>query len=116
MFDYETATAKILAEKVPLCDECQGVLKPDVVFFGESVKHLRECQELAQSADLFFVVGSSLVVTPAAFIPSMTSGSIVVVHKGDMSHMYLPKERIGIQAEEDIDTFFKEVNRHLALV
>ncbi len=114
-FDYETATEKTLAEEVPRCDECNGVLKPDVVFFGEAVKHLGECQALAQNADLFFVVGTSLVVTPAALMPMMTSAPIVVVHKGEISHMYLPKERIDIFADEDIDTFFKAVNEHLDL-
>ncbi len=115
-YDYDTATAKILDEDVPLCNECKGVLKPDVVFFGESVKYLNECQTLAQKADLFFVIGSSLVVTPAALLPSLTSASIVVVHKGEMSHMYLSKDRIGIFADEDIDTFFTAVNGYLGVL
>ncbi|MCP4601000.1 MAG: RNA polymerase subunit sigma [Proteobacteria bacterium] len=115
-FDYDTATAKILAEEVPLCDECSGVLKPDVVFFGESVKYLAECQTLARQADLFFVIGSSLMVTPAALLPSFTSSPIVVVHKGEISQMYLPRDRVDMFADEDIDTFFTEIDRHLNLL
>ncbi len=116
LFDYETATAKIVAEPVPHCEECGGVLKPDVVFFGEAVKRLGECQALAQSADLFFVVGSSLVVTPAALLPMMTSAPIVVVHKGEISSAYLPPERIALFADEYIDTFFEAVDSHLNLL
>lgn len=115
-FDFETAREKTLDEDVPCCDACGGVLKPDVVFFGEAVKHLFECQALARQADLFFVVGSSLVVTPAAFLPAMTSGAIVVVNKGELSHSHLPASRVDVFAEEDIDTFFTAVDAHLDAV
>ncbi len=49
---------------VPACQRCQGMLKPDVVFFGENVnKHIVESalQQLSQ-ADALLVVGSSLMV------------------------------------------------------
>jgi NAD-dependent SIR2 family protein deacetylase len=50
--------------RVPVCDYCQGMLKPDVVFFGEGVP--RERVEAAQAAlahaDALLVVGSSLAV------------------------------------------------------
>lgn len=50
--------------RVPVCARCAGLLKPDVVFFGESVPRDRVCaatQELAQ-ADALLVIGSSLMV------------------------------------------------------
>jgi len=50
--------------QVPACDQCGGVLKPDVVFYGESVP--RECVSIAMqalaAADAMLVVGSSLMV------------------------------------------------------
>jgi NAD-dependent SIR2 family protein deacetylase len=49
---------------VPACTRCDGVLKPDVVFFGESVPRPRvdaATQQLEQ-ADAVLVVGSSLMV------------------------------------------------------
>jgi NAD-dependent SIR2 family protein deacetylase len=49
---------------VPACDTCGGLLKPDVVFFGESVP--RDRVQLAfsalESADAMLIVGSSLMV------------------------------------------------------
>lgn len=52
------------AFEVPACDDCGGLLKPDVVFFGENVP--RERVERAQAhlaaADAMLVVGSSLMV------------------------------------------------------
>jgi len=105
-YSYEESARKVESEGVPLCDSCRGVLKPDVVFFGENVMHFDACQELAARADLLFVVGSSLVVTPAAWLPSLCSGSIVVVNRGEISRTYLPSSRVALHVEEDIDTFF----------
>jgi len=50
--------------RVPDCPACGGVLKPDVVFFGENVPRPRvEAAEAAlQAADAMLVVGSSLMV------------------------------------------------------
>ena len=53
---------------VPACESCGGVLKPDVVFFGENVPKPRveRCYEavdaLDPSADMLLVLGSSLTV------------------------------------------------------
>ncbi len=48
----------------PACDACGGVLKPDVVFFGESVPRARveRCREMLADADALLVLGSSLMV------------------------------------------------------
>jgi len=55
----------------PLCSECNGKLRPAVVFFGESLNPqiLHMAFEEAGSCDFLLVVGSSLVVYPAADIP-----------------------------------------------
>ncbi len=49
---------------VPECAACGGLLKPDVVFFGESVPHerVRRALAAAERADAMLVVGSSLMV------------------------------------------------------
>ncbi|NEL42505.1 MAG: NAD-dependent deacetylase, partial [Xanthomonas perforans] len=49
---------------VPPCPVCGGVLKPDVVFFGENVPRERVERAFAhlQAADAVLVVGSSLMV------------------------------------------------------
>jgi NAD-dependent deacetylase len=58
--------------EVPDCPYCHGILKPDAVFFGEALPEgtLREAIRRAQNCDLFIVVGSTLVVYPAAYIPT----------------------------------------------
>jgi NAD-dependent deacetylase len=60
-------------------------------------------------ADLLFVVGSSLAVTPAAWLPGVCPGRIVVVNRGEISSSWLPSSRVALHAEEDIDTFFRAV-------
>jgi NAD-dependent SIR2 family protein deacetylase len=49
---------------VPSCTRCGGVLKPDVVFFGESVPRPRvdAAMQRLERADAVLVVGSSLMV------------------------------------------------------
>lgn len=112
-YDYESGKKKVFEEEVPHCDKCGGVIKPDIVFFGEPVKYLDECFELAHGADLFFVVGSSLVVTPAATLPAYCPGKIIIVNKGECSTAYLPERRVFLKAEYDIDTFFQAVQNIL---
>lgn len=50
--------------EVPACPVCAGILKPDVVFFGESVprERVEGAMESARNADAMLVVGSSLMV------------------------------------------------------
>lgn len=57
--------------KVPYCDDCSGPLKPATISFGQSMPE-RETQEAyhrSSTCDLFIVIGSSLVVQPAASLP-----------------------------------------------
>ena len=57
--------------KVPHCDDCSGILKPDTVSFGQSMPEdkMAKAYRLAEECDLCVVLGSSLVVYPAAYIP-----------------------------------------------
>jgi NAD-dependent deacetylase len=58
-------------ELPPRCGACDGVLKPDTVLFGEQLPEhaLLRGHALAQKADVFLAVGSSLTVEPAASLP-----------------------------------------------
>jgi NAD-dependent SIR2 family protein deacetylase len=49
---------------VPACDACGGLLKPDVVFFGESVpkERVRRAMAAVERSDAMLIVGSSLMV------------------------------------------------------
>ena len=55
----------------PICDDCPGFLKPDTVSFGQSLPKdaVKTAFEEAENCELFVVIGSSLVVNPAAQLP-----------------------------------------------
>lgn len=68
--------------------ECGGSFKSSVVGFGDSLpsKDLTESFEHARSCDLFIVIGSSLVVTPAATIPVVayeSGAKLVIINQGE---------------------------------
>ncbi len=56
-----------LTDKIPTC-ECGGLIRPDVVWFGEYLPEdqLGASEKAAKSCNVFFVVGTSAVVYPAA--------------------------------------------------
>ncbi len=75
-------------EEIPDCLECHGILKPDGVFFGEALpqKVLNDSIFHAQHCDLCIVVGSTLVVYPAAYMPvyAVQAGAkLIIVNMSD---------------------------------
>lgn len=62
--DAEIADAELVSFRVVGCNRCGGVLKPDVVFFGENVPRqlVDRCFALVDDARLLLVLGSSLTV------------------------------------------------------
>jgi NAD-dependent deacetylase len=56
---------------VPDCSACGGVVKPHTILFGEAMPPdaVAEAERRAGAADLFVVLGSSLIVYPAAYMP-----------------------------------------------
>ena len=70
------------SESVPRCKECDGLLRPDVVWFGEALPRdqLEAAVEAARSCDVFFSIGTSGVVRPAASLAhaAKNKGAILV--------------------------------------
>jgi NAD-dependent deacetylase len=76
--------ARLAEEMPPRCCRCGGIhLKPAAVFFGEALPPgaIETAYELARASDLMLVVGSSLAVFPAAYIPrqALHSGAPLVI-------------------------------------
>ncbi|MCP4726154.1 MAG: NAD-dependent deacylase, partial [bacterium] len=68
--------------QVPYCDSCSSMLRPDVVWFGEMLPEeaLREADNAIMHTEVFFSVGTSAVVHPAASMPvwAKNSGAYLV--------------------------------------
>ncbi len=69
-------------EQAPRCEKCGGLVRPDVVWFGEMLPQevFAEAEKAAEWSDICFVVGTSAVVYPAAYIPltAKKNGSYIV--------------------------------------
>lgn len=74
----------VLAGSIPHCD-CGGVFKPDITFFGEMLpeKAWQGAVEAISKADLLLVIGTSLVVHPAAYLPEhrRSEAKVVVINR-----------------------------------
>jgi NAD-dependent deacetylase len=64
-------STEISLDKIPPRCECTGAFKPDAVFFGEAIPPmaLSRSQQEARSCGVMLVIGTSAVVTPAAYMP-----------------------------------------------
>jgi NAD-dependent deacetylase len=69
--------------EVPYCEDCGGIIKPATVSFGQPMPEVetKRAFEFSRNCQLFMVVGSSLVVHPAAMMPvaAVQSGARLVI-------------------------------------
>src|SRR5205823_3872539 len=77
---------RVLAgEGEPPCQSCGGILKSTTISFGQQLplQAMERAQELHSTAQLCLVIGSSLVVMPAAMLPELTldaGGRLAIVN------------------------------------
>jgi NAD-dependent deacetylase len=74
------------SDKVPVCARCGGLLKPDVVLYGERLppQELDAARREAQTCDLMLVAGTSLQTPPAANLPYLAQArgaQLIVVNR-----------------------------------
>ncbi|KAL7934235.1 DHS-like NAD/FAD-binding domain-containing protein [Trichoderma chlorosporum] len=64
--------AHVVRGEVPHCNECKGLVKPDITFFGEALpRDFSEKSHNTVMADLVLIIGTSLTVYPFASLPDM---------------------------------------------
>jgi NAD-dependent deacetylase len=73
-------------ERLPICTACGGIIKTATISFGQSMPEaeMERAREVTLAADLFIVLGSSLVVYPAAGFPIMAKRNgarLVIVNR-----------------------------------
>ena len=108
-YDLAQMETMVREKEIPRCS-CDGVIKPDVVFYGEAVRDLEVAADVVAASDLLLVLGSTLLVYPAAFLPEQAGGNVVVVNRGDVVLSPGPG-RFFVDA--DLDEFFSEVGEFL---
>lgn len=104
--------------KVPYCDECGGPLKPATISFGQAMPE-RETQEAyhrSSSSDLFIVIGSSLVVQPAASMPLVAKrngAKLVIINRDPTPYDEMADVVIHGQAGPIMASIVEKVKRGL---
>lgn len=70
------------SEDLPHCPDCGGLLRPDVVWFGEALPRAcyHEALIAAKACEIFFIIGTSGIVQPAASLAleARASGAVIV--------------------------------------
>jgi NAD-dependent deacetylase len=108
--------ARLAVEELPECEHCKGILKPDAVFFGESLPQavLSEAARRATGSDLCIVIGSTLVVYPAAQIPEYAydaGAKIVIINIGATPMDTKATVRIEGMAGETMTKILEQVKK-----
>lgn len=66
----EVTETHLTMPTIPHCSTCNYPYKPNVVLFGEAVRHLEAIEAIIHSTDLLLVIGTSAKVYPAATLPA----------------------------------------------
>jgi len=106
--------------KVPYCDDCSGPLKPATISFGQSMpeKETEEAYHRSSLSDLFIVIGSSLVVQPAASMPLVAKrngAKLVIINRDPTPYDDMADIVIHGQAGPIMDSILKKVKQGLGI-
>jgi NAD-dependent deacetylase len=95
--------------KVPRCEKCSVPIKPDIVLFEELLPYpaWKGAVESVSDCDLLLVLGSSLVIYPAAELPSIAlahSARLLIVNLQDT-----PYDNLGLVVRDKLGHFAQAV-------
>jgi NAD-dependent deacetylase len=95
---------------IPTCPNCNGILKPDVILFGEQLPQaaLFEAQRAARQCDLMLVAGSSLEVLPVAGLPmqALDRGAHLIIVNNTPTYLNV---RADVVLMQDVSTILPEI-------
>lgn len=96
------------------CPVCAAATRPDVVWFGEGLDEMlfELAEETAASADVFFTVGTSGIVQPAASLATLAKncGAIVIeVNPGESNHAVIADYAVSASATEFFQSLCKAI-------
>jgi NAD-dependent deacetylase len=100
--------------KIPQCLNCNGILKPDVILFGEQLPQAAwvEAQRAARQCDLMIVVGSSLEVLPVAGLPmqALDRGAHLIIINNTPTYLNV---RADVIIMDDVATTIPEIAKRV---
>ncbi|XP_071129385.1 NAD-dependent protein deacetylase sirtuin-1-like [Mytilus edulis] len=113
----EIVREDIFNQVIPKCSVCPpdsptSIMKPDIVFFGESLsdEFHKQMTEDKDKCDLLIVIGSSLKVRPVALIPNSLPEDVpqILINREPLKHLNFDVELLG-----DCDAIVEELCKHL---
>jgi NAD-dependent deacetylase len=101
-------------ERDPRCDVCGGPLRTSTILFGESlpVEALQLAHRVSLAADLMLVVGSSLVVNPAARLPQIArqqGAGLIIINRTPTPLDELADIRVAAEAGPTLSELARRV-------
>ena len=95
---------------IPKCPNCNGILKPDVILFGEQLPQTAwfDAQRAARQCDLMLVAGSSLEVLPVAGLPmqALDRGAHLIIVNNTPTYLNV---RADVVIMKDVSTTLPEI-------
>ena len=95
---------------IPTCPNCNGILKPDVILFGEQLPQSAwfDAQRAARQCDLMLVAGSSLEVLPVAGLPmqALDRGAHLIIVNNTPTYLNV---RADVVLMQDVSTILPEI-------
>jgi NAD-dependent deacetylase len=100
----------LLQNDVPACQNCQHILKPDVVLFGDPITEHHRAEHVIQQSELVLVLGTSLLVSPFNLLPeyasSISKPSILINREPTvMDHLF------DIVIHDDLSKIIKQLQK-----
>ena len=100
--------------KIPKCLSCNGILKPDVILFGEQLPQSAwyEAQRAARQCDLMVIAGSSLEVLPVARLPmqALDRGVHLIIINNTPTYLNV---RADVVIMDDVATTLPEIAKRV---
>jgi NAD-dependent histone deacetylase SIR2 len=95
------------------CESCQGLVKPDIVFFGEQLpKDFFEGPEIVKEADLVLIIGTSMAVAPFSFLGTMVKETCPLVLINNQDSVPYRKDKLWLKGDiqDDIQKIMKDLD------
>ena len=106
---------KILSMDPPTCENCNSILKPNFVFFGEALPtyDFQSSVEDAQKCDLFIIIGTGGEVMPAAQIPHIAKRAGATIMEINPEPSNFTNSIVDIYVKEKAGVAFTEIEKYL---
>ncbi len=114
-FEDASIRERIFKGEIPVCPSCGGLLKPDIVFYGDPMdeKLLDQAFHDFESADILIVMGTSLTVPPVSGLPMasiLNQRKLLIVNASPTKY-----DEYAAWHFPDIEKFCKKIDAYFSL-